>query len=499
MSWKQNSSLKMFVLLNFNNNYYTGNTTESHDWQLAWYSEWSKILKESFEKDIQLKRCELKERLGITDFELVENKQVTTPSSKDEENSFEDRTGDVETHDVKQSAVSKIRLCTTLRGSSASRSRSPRKSHNPPRCRRSRSPQKYSSRNSQYSPPNRRKSYYFERSAARRSYSPRNSRSSQKIHSNRRSSMHHRYADGISNQTSEKHQPHLTSWKQLLKISNIDDSDNVPTPPIINDNATDAYGTKEIVSFVKLNKCNQLIQHQPLKSCYPSEELDGSESNSYVDKSVTIISVLQYLNELKDLLGPCLGPKLMELMHKAVSMDESNTNSSNTLLDDNDSYILLQTIKEKLKGLLIAGLVEGIKQNSVKKAIKDMDYLLQQTTEREKIDHLFTHEILIEEETSPMPLSKDVSEEEKSFVSTDVSGYEDKTLTDSELLTIIEKYSILSENEKQDFIDYIKRLASICPGRIKRLKSVHNAQTQPDLNENLDETIIVISDEENLK
>lgn len=98
------------------------------------------------------------------------------------------------------------------------------------------------------------------------------------------------------------------------------------------------------------------------------EHTEGDRDSE--EMPLTIVSVLRLLTALEDILGS-LGPKVIELLSEALTLEKTETNSSNELLNKKDNSILLETIKEKLKGILIAKvIVDEQKIRAIKKAVK---------------------------------------------------------------------------------------------------------------------------------
>ncbi|XP_065165395.1 uncharacterized protein CG7065-like isoform X2 [Atheta coriaria] len=98
---------------------------------------------------------------------------------------------------------------------------------------------------------------------------------------------------------------------------------------------------------------------------------------------VNIVAVLRLLTALEDKLGS-LGPKVVDLLAKALSMEKKTPNSSEQLLDDETNCVMFETIKEKLKGLLHAGLVADYpsQEKAVKTSITKIAGLLHLANKR---------------------------------------------------------------------------------------------------------------------
>ena len=102
------------------------------------------------------------------------------------------------------------------------------------------------------------------------------------------------------------------------------------------------------------------------------------------DGPLTVVAVLRLLTALEEHLGS-LGPKVVDLLGKALALEKIKGNSSDDLLLNDDHCVFFETIKEKLKGLLIADVVDDPqKVRAVKKAIQNIAAVIHQVTSRGK-------------------------------------------------------------------------------------------------------------------
>lgn len=115
--------------------------------------------------------------------------------------------------------------------------------------------------------------------------------------------------------------------------------------------------------------------HPDMRSLPPDEEEDNLEVN--------VVDVLRILTALEERLGS-LGPKVVDLLAQALALEKKDANSSETLLDNDINCVLFETIKEKLKGQLLTGLVDVIQERAFKKAIKKIASLLHLAGQRKK-------------------------------------------------------------------------------------------------------------------
>lgn len=112
------------------------------------------------------------------------------------------------------------------------------------------------------------------------------------------------------------------------------------------------------------------------------EEQPEEEPES--DDPLTVVTVLRLLSALEELLGPSLGPKIVELLAKALALEKVKANSADDLLLNEDNCVLFETIKEKLKGQLMNDMVEKHQTKAVKRAIKNIAGVIHMVAEREK-------------------------------------------------------------------------------------------------------------------
>lgn len=106
----------------------------------------------------------------------------------------------------------------------------------------------------------------------------------------------------------------------------------------------------------------------------PTVEIDGDNNSQ---DPVTVISVLRLLAAFEDLLGNSLGPRIVDLLSKAVALEKVRENLSDDLLVSEENNILLETVKEKMKGLLLTGSVEAFKVPAVRKVIAHVNKINQ--------------------------------------------------------------------------------------------------------------------------
>lgn len=89
------------------------------------------------------------------------------------------------------------------------------------------------------------------------------------------------------------------------------------------------------------------------------------------------------LTALEEKLGS-LGPKVIDLLAKALALEKVKANSADDMLINEDNCVIFETIKEKLKGQLIAGVIEPNKINAVKRAVKNVAAIIHLVSKNSK-------------------------------------------------------------------------------------------------------------------
>ncbi|KAH8238311.1 hypothetical protein KR032_003224 [Drosophila birchii] len=126
-----------------------------------------------------------------------------------------------------------------------------------------------------------------------------------------------------------------------------------------------------------------------IRSISPTVSATNSKSNSKDDAPesveegpLTVVSVLRMLSAVEEHLGS-LGPKATNLLSKALAMEMVQPNAADDLLLNDDNCVFLETTKEKLKGILIAEVLDDPqKVRVVKKVITNIAAIIFQVTSR---------------------------------------------------------------------------------------------------------------------
>ncbi|KAL0126936.1 hypothetical protein PUN28_005341 [Cardiocondyla obscurior] len=100
-------------------------------------------------------------------------------------------------------------------------------------------------------------------------------------------------------------------------------------------------------------------------------------------EDLEVVALLRLLTALEGQLGS-LGPKIVSFLSKALAAEKAKPNSAEELLYDEEVSVLFETVKEKLKGQLFAGMVEKMAVSATKTAIQNIAKLLHKTSESKK-------------------------------------------------------------------------------------------------------------------
>ncbi|XP_055640509.1 uncharacterized protein CG7065-like isoform X4 [Toxorhynchites rutilus septentrionalis] len=114
---------------------------------------------------------------------------------------------------------------------------------------------------------------------------------------------------------------------------------------------------------------------------------------------LNFVTVCRLLTALEEFLGS-LGPKVIDLLSKALALEKIKANSADDLLLNEDNCTFLETVKEKLKGHLMAEMVELPKIVPIKKAIKNIASLIHEASKKEKQAQPENNEQITEPSTS---------------------------------------------------------------------------------------------------
>jgi hypothetical protein len=194
---------------------------------------------------------------------------------------------------------------------------------------------------------------------------------------------------------------------------------------------------------------------------------------------------------LEDSLGS-LGPSIMGLLTRALSSERREVGSSSKLLNEDPTCVdLLDTSKEKLKGLISAGFLDGVKGTAASRAIENVTRLLKQPSVTSHsstssdgpagfnmaslISNLQAVGLLRPlQSTTTLPSaigSPSLAElKDKDSTPSASNSYEshfekDQLFNGEELKTLILNFRTLTAQQKRDLVKYLRRLEERLPER----------------------------------
>ncbi|KAH8342844.1 hypothetical protein KR059_000835 [Drosophila kikkawai] len=130
-------------------------------------------------------------------------------------------------------------------------------------------------------------------------------------------------------------------------------------------------------SLSKVRSISPAVSAGNSKSNSKDEALESAEKGP-----LTVVSVLRMLSAVEEHLGS-LGPKALNLLSKALAMEMVQPNAADDLLLNDDNCVFLETTKEKLKGILIAEVLDDPqKVRVVKKVITNIAAIIFQVSSR---------------------------------------------------------------------------------------------------------------------
>lgn len=348
-----------------------------HDFKPEWIQFWNKRMVELHNEEVKSRKEALRKRLGLPEepapisFRISGKKSKSPPQVGAKSNSDNkkplpmaaqpDQDNDVIVIDDKEDEISK----------SSKRAHSPWEKDSPPtrskfsRDRRSRSRSRSV---------NRYKSHSGEKISSTRKLSPipaaslRRSRSREDSRSHRRSRSRSR-----------------EGWVKYVRESSYErdlrNKERVRTITDLPWEREKALRKAELEEYYKPPPVLRDVTRKPvIHASVPPVSTSATEED---DTEVNVVSVLRLLTALEERLGS-LGPKVIDLLAKALAMEKKEANSSECLLDNEINCVLFETVKEKLKGQLLAGFVDAIQERAFKTAIRKTASLVHLAEERKK-------------------------------------------------------------------------------------------------------------------
>lgn len=98
--------------------------------------------------------------------------------------------------------------------------------------------------------------------------------------------------------------------------------------------------------------------------------------NRQYEAAPPIIHCLRLLSVLEGYLGS-LGPRAIDMLSRALTLERSSQRKSMTLLDQPDVHVFFDTVKEKIRGALMAYIVEKHLVNTCRMSINVIEKMLQ--------------------------------------------------------------------------------------------------------------------------
>jgi len=102
------------------------------------------------------------------------------------------------------------------------------------------------------------------------------------------------------------------------------------------------------------------------------------------EEEITTLHTLRLMAALESQLSS-LGPRVNSMLSQALSLERIRKGGAEGLLSNPDNVVLLETVKEKLKGQLFAGIVEGHMLKGTRKAIGAIVDLFAKREKMEKV------------------------------------------------------------------------------------------------------------------
>lgn len=224
------------------------------------------------------------------------------------------------------------------------------------------------------------------------------------------------------------------------------------------------------------------------------------ERSPEYDGPVTFISVCRLLSALETDLGS-MSSKVIDLLTKAIECEKLEPNSSDELLMTKENSIFLETVKEKMKGLLmVKDMLPDYKCGVVKKCVQNIAILIHQTPVREeKLKERLPVETTTMLEEKKILIAKEIAESLKAHGKEDCTMeelevlvemildekasdegkvqeetkapqnlYED--ITDDDLKVLLGSFSELCEEEQNNVIKFMGHIEKTEPKRVETLR-----------------------------
>lgn len=275
---------------------------------------------------------------------------------------------------------------------------------------------------------------------------------------------------------------------------------------------------------------------QPSSSYYDSQSTYKASRitqrppfDDYVNEPVTFINVCRLMSALEPELGS-LSPKVLELLSKALAIEKIKPNACDQALMTSENAVFLETVKEKMKGLLMVDVLPRNKVAAVKKCIKNIARLIHQTPIVEEEKKHEASERSRGDDDEKMKLAMEISEMLKAHGKEDCTSDElevlvetflerldeqtqetegmelkDNTkmnshsslnlLCDDDLKILLQNFSELDADEQNQLIEFLIQVEKQNPSKVAELrKYLEHDESIPNTNVNTNEGIMIDND-----
>lgn len=181
----------------------------------------------------------------------------------------------------------------------------------------------------------------------------------------------------------------------------------------------------------------------PYRGSRPDTSSYDSTDNT---ENISIITVCRLLSALETELG-CFSQKVLDLLSQAIALNKLKPNCCDEILMSADNVLFLNTVKEKLKGLVMVGVLPPLKISVIKRCIQKIAKLVHSSSVKKPV---MLHEEPVEADEKTK-LSEEISKTLKDH------GVEN--CTPEELEVLVEIY-YENETEEIEEVEKIEVLPS---------------------------------------
>lgn len=121
----------------------------------------------------------------------------------------------------------------------------------------------------------------------------------------------------------------------------------------------------------------------PVEISSEEDEVTFKAAPSLADEKVSFIGVCRLLSALESDVGS-MAPKILDLLTKSLQVEKLHPSRCDEIMMTLENSVLLETVKEKLKGTLTLGMLTSQKENVIKLAIQKVAKLLHYVPVSEK-------------------------------------------------------------------------------------------------------------------